>query len=151
MGIYSIKVYFLTCPTPQEVAAVLEMRTGLRVAAPLAGPAELQLTSSAHPAHPVILSWCIDWQQKHAQLKAALQMAYPLPVATHPGSITLEAAPINTRAHSYLRNVALAVLHQLGGVTDSPFTLPAWADHPWHKVPPRSFWQWLKSHYVSEF
>lgn len=151
MGIYSIKVYFLIPPTPYDVAALLETMTGFQVATPPTGETDLHLTSPAHPASPVTLSWCTDRQQKHAQLEAALQMAYALPFATYPVSITLEAEPINTRAHSYLRNVALAVLHRLGGETELPFILPAWADHPWHEVPPRSLRQKLKSLYTIEF
>jgi hypothetical protein len=151
MGIYSIKVYFLTPPTPHDVATVLETMTGFRVATPPAEARELQLTSPAHPAQPIILNWCSDRQQKYAQLDAAFRLSHVLPFAAYPVSITLEAEPINTRAHSYVRNVALAALLHLGGVAEEPFTLPAWANQPWHEVPPRSFWQKVKSLYLLEF
>jgi hypothetical protein len=95
--------------------------------------------------------WYGDRNHRHGELEAALQQSVPLPFPTCRASVTLEAELINTPAHRYLRNTALAALHRLGGVREHPFTLPAWADCPWEQVPPRSVWQKLKSLYIMEF
>lgn len=151
MGIYAISVYFLTAPTPLEVAAEWEAMTGFAVALPVSGEKELYLIHPAHPEHPVVLSWATDRQQRHTHLEETLQMQLPLPFPTYPVSLEVSAELLDTRAYSYLRNVALAVLCRLGGVTEQPFTLPSWANHPWQQVPARSYWERLKSLYIHEF
>jgi hypothetical protein len=151
MGIYAISVYFLTAPTPLEVAAGVETMVGFSVGVPVSGEKDLFLLHPAHPEHPVVLSWATDRQQRHTQLQETLQMQLPLPFPTYPASIDLSAELLNTRAYSYLRNVALAVLFRLGGVAEQPFTLPSWANHPWQQVPARSGWERLKSLYIHEF
>jgi len=151
MGIYSIPVYFLTAPTPLEIVAEWEARTGFSEATPVDEATELLLYHPAHPAHPVMLGWSTDRLQRHAQLEATLQVQVPLAFPTYPATITLDVVPLNTRAHSYVRNVTLAVLLGLGGVVEHSFTLPSWATCPWHQVPPRSRWQRIQSLYLLKF
>jgi hypothetical protein len=152
MSIYSIQVHFPTAPTPLEVGAMLEVMTGFSSGMLTYEEGELWLTHPAHPAHPIRLGWWTDRLQGHAQLEATLHVQSPLPFPTYPVTIILDAEPINTRAHSYLRNVALAALLQLGGVTEYPFTFfPSWANQPWQQVPARNLWQKIKSFYSLEF
>jgi hypothetical protein len=151
MGIYSIPVYFLTAPTPLEVVAEWEARTGFSAATPADEATELLLAHPAHPTHPVMLGWSTDRLQRHAQLEATLQVQALLPFPTYPATITLDAEPLTTRAHSYLRNVTVAVLLGLGGVVEHPFIPPSWATYPWYQIPPRSRWQRIQSLYLLKF
>jgi hypothetical protein len=151
MGIFCIQVYFLTAPTPVTIVTMLQAMTGLVLAGPAPEGHELALTHPTHPAHPVRLGWWTDRQQGHAQLEATLQVQVPLPFPTYPACIELEAEPLNTQAHRYLRNVTLAALLQLDGVVEQPFTLPSWANRPWQQVPPRRFWQRIESLYLLRF
>jgi hypothetical protein len=151
MGIFSIQVHFLAAPTPLEVGAMLAVMTGFSSGMLAYEEADLRLTHPAHPAHPIWLSWWTDRRQGHAQLEATLQVQSPLPFPTYPVTIVLTAEPINTRAHSYLRNVTLAVLLRLGGVMERPFTFPSWANQPWQQVPARNLRQKIKSLYSLEF
>jgi hypothetical protein len=115
------------------------------------GEGQLWLTHPAHPTHPIRLGWWSERLQGNAQLEAALHVESPLSFPTYPVTLVLEAEPINTRAHSYVRNVTLAALLRLGGVIEAPFTLPSWANQPWQHVPARNLWQKLKSLYSLEF
>jgi hypothetical protein len=152
MGIYSIQVHFLTAPTPLEVGAMLEVMTGFSRRMLTYEEAELWLTHPAHPTHPVRLSWWTDRLQGHAQLEATLHVQSPIPFPTYPVTIVLDVAPLHTRAHSYVRNVALAALLRLGGVTQEPVTFfPSWANQLWQQVPARNLWQRIKSFYSLEF
>jgi len=151
MGIYSIQVHFLAAPTPLEVGAMLAVMTGFSSELLAHEEAELRLTHPAHPAHPIWLGWWTDRLQRHAQLEATLQVQSPISFPTYPVTIVLNAEPINTRAHSYLRNVTLAALLRLGGVMESPFTVSNWANQPWQQVPARTLWQQIKSLYSLEF
>lgn len=152
MGIYSIQVHFPTAPTPLEVGALLEVMTGFSSRMLTYKEGELWLTHPAHPAHPLRLSWWTDRLQGHAQLEETLQVQSPLPFPTYPVTIVLNVELINTRAHHYLRTVALAALFRLGGVTEDPVTsLPSWANQPWQQVPTRTLWQKIKSFYALEF
>jgi hypothetical protein len=151
MGIYSIQVHFLVAPTPLEVGAMLAGMTGFSSEMLAYEEAELRLTHPAHPAHPIWLGWWTDRLQRHAQLEATLHVQSPIPFPTYPVTIVLNAEPINTRAHSYLRNVTLAILLRLGGVMEHPFTFPRWANQPWQQVPARTLLQKIKSLYSLEF
>jgi hypothetical protein len=109
--------------------------TGFRVAEPPPGETELLLAFPDDPARSVILRWVTDRQQQHAQVEATLRRTILMPLPTHPSCMTLTAELLNTRAQHYLRSVTLAALHRLGGVTEHPFTLPVWVNHPWCEVP----------------
>ncbi|MDF7815721.1 hypothetical protein [Hymenobacter sp. YC55] len=151
MGWYSVSVYFLTAPTLLDVATALQTMTGFCQELAVRENNELFLTHPAHPAQPVMLSWSEDRLELHAHAEATLARPLSLPFSTYPFLIELSADQVNTRAHSYLRNTALTVLLRLGGRTEQPFQLPAWADHRWQDVPPRTFWQQVRSLWAPEF
>jgi hypothetical protein len=144
MGLFSIPIYFRKAPTPQEVATAFEVMTGLPVSEEAHPEPVLLVYHPAHPTLPLSFNWCTD-RQWWEQAEALGSKSPPVPFPTYLASITLEAVLLNSRAYSYLCVAALAVLHRLGGVSPQPFTLPAWANHPWQDVPARSIGQHLHS------